>query len=110
MAEFRETIDIATPIAGVWDVLTDIGTISAWNPGVKQSHQTTSGPVANGACRHCNLGGKNYLEEEVVKFESPTDITFRITATNLPFDTADIRFRPVSNGAATVIVSPVYQL
>ena len=72
---------------------------------------STSGEVTKGACRHCNLGGKNYLEEEVVSFQPPTDITFRITDTNLPFDTADIRFTLVSEGDATAVtVSPLYQL
>jgi carbon monoxide dehydrogenase subunit G len=111
VSEFSETVSINTSIAKVWATLADIGTISSWNPGVKESHQTTSGEVAKGACRHCGLGGKNYLEEEVVLYQPPTNITFRITATNLPFDAADIRFTLVSDGDATAVtVSPLYQL
>ncbi len=111
MSEFSESIHINAPIAQVWDVLADIGSIADWNPGVKKSHQTTSGEIANGSCRRCELGGKNYLDEEVVSFLPRSNITFRITDTNMPFETADIRFNLSSEGdATTVTVSPLYQL
>ena len=92
MAAFTEKIIIDAPIEKVWSALADIGTISTWNPGVKESHQTTNGDVAIGSCRRCELGGKNYLDEEVILFEPLSKITFRITDTNLPFASADIRF------------------
>jgi len=111
MSEFSETIRIDAPVAEVWAVLADIGTISDWNPGVKESRQTTGGEVANGSCRHCDLGGKNYLDEEVVSFEPYSKITFRITGTNLPFASADIRFNLETEDNVTVVeVSPLYEL
>ena len=111
MAEFIESIRIDAPIDRVWAVLADIGSIADWNPGVKESRQTTSGEVGTGAGRRCELGGRNYLDEEVVTFEPPDRITFRITATNLPFASADIRFelQAASNGT-DVTVSPIYTL
>ena len=95
----------------VWDSLADIGNIYVWNPGVVHSEQTTPGDVGMGACRRCNVGGKNYLIEEVVDFERPYKLTMRITETNLPFKTADIRFwiEPQRN-ETLVTVSPTYQL
>jgi uncharacterized protein YndB with AHSA1/START domain len=111
MSEFQETILINAPIAEVWAALADIGTISDWNPGVKASRQTTAGEVGAGSCRRCDLGGRNYLDEEVVSFEPGSNITFRITDTNLPFKTADIRFRLRAEGGATAVeVSPIYRL
>jgi uncharacterized protein YndB with AHSA1/START domain len=111
MSEFVESVCVDAPIEQVWAALADIGAISEWNPGVKESLQTTVGKVAKGACRRCELGGKNYLDEEVVEFEAPFHITFRITDTNLPFKTADIRFSLKSEGTATVVtVSPLYEL
>jgi uncharacterized protein YndB with AHSA1/START domain len=111
MSEFTETIHINAPVAEVWAVLADIGTISDWNPGVKASRQTTDGEVTNGSCRSCDLGGKNYLDEEVVSFEPSSKITFRITDTNLPFASADIRFNLMIEGNGTVVeVSPLYKL
>ena len=111
MGEFAESIIISAPIEQVWQTLADIGSIYLWNPGVKASNQTTSGEVGVGSCRHCNLGGKNFLDEEVVTFEPYNKIIFRITNTNMPFKTADIRFTLQPNGTATdVTVSPIYQL
>jgi len=111
VANFTETILIDAPAAEVWTALADIGAISAWNPGVKQSHQTTRGDAALGSCRRCELGGKNYLEEEVVLFEPTARITFRITDTNLPFASADIRFDLDARGSTTQVeVSPLYEL
>lgn len=111
MSEFAESIDINASRAAVWAELADIGAISEWNPGVRSSWQTTSGDVSNGSCRRCELGGKNYLDEEVVLFEPSAGITFRITDTNMPFETADIRFSLSGDGEIThVVVSPKYTL
>ena len=111
MSEFKETIEISAAQEHVWEVLADIGTICEWNPGVKDSKQTSPGDVSVGATRHCDLGGRNYLDEEVVEFAPDSHITIRITDTNLPFKSADIRFSLVSAGANTLVtVSPDYQL
>jgi len=111
VTEFTETVRIDASTAEVWAALADIGSISSWNPGVKGSHQTSSGDVASGSSRRCELGGRNYLDEEVVLFEPPAKITFRITETNLPFESADIRFELKAHGHATQVeVSPLYSL
>ncbi len=111
MGEFEEQVTISAPAEKVWDSLADIGNIYVWNPGVVHSEQTTLGDVDMGACRRCELGGKNYLIEEVVEFERPYKLTMRITETNLPFKTADIRFWIEPKGdESRVTVSPTYQL
>ncbi len=111
MSEFTESITISASPEQVWAVLADIGSISVWNPGVEHSEQTNTGDVEVGATRRCELGGKNYLDEEVVVFEPHRRITIRITDTNLPFDSADIRFSLEPHGGETIVtVSPAYQL
>ena len=111
MSEFEESLTINASPGQVWSTLADIGAIARWNPGVKHSEQTTVGDVGHGSCRRCDLGGKNYLAEEVVMFEPVSRITFRIVDTNLPFRSADIHFRIEPSGdAALVTVSPVYEL
>ncbi len=111
MGEFEESITIEASPEKVWEVLADIGSIYIWNPGVVRSKQTTPGRVDIGSRRRCDLGGKNYLEEEVVTFDPPRRLTIRITDTNLPFETADIRFviEP-SRDKALVKVSPKYRI
>ncbi|MFB3091506.1 MAG: SRPBCC family protein [Gammaproteobacteria bacterium] len=111
MSEFEEIIAIEASPEKVWVVLADIGNIYLWNPGIVHSEQTSSGTVGVGSCRRCVLGYKNYLDEEVVVFEPSRQMTIRITDTNLPFKTADIRFTLEPDGNKTIVkVSPKYRL
>lgn len=111
MGEFEEQIIISASTDKVWNVLADIRNIYLWNPGVVRSKLTTHGEVCVGACRHCNLGGKNYINEEVIEFEKPQRLTMRINETNLPFKEAEIRFTVELQGDKTLVrVSPKYQL
>ena len=111
MSEFAvETVINASP-ERVWATLSDIGTISEWNPGVQASHTTSEQAKGIGACRHCNLGSAGYLDEEVVTWQENEATTFRIVGTNMPFASADIRFLldPHPNGTQ-VTCSPIYKL
>ena len=111
MTTFAVQTTIDAPVTAVWQALADIGTIYQWNPGVKASHRTSEQAEGVGACRYCDLGGKNYLEERVVAWEPEKQLTMRITGTNLPFKTADIRFTLTPVGDQTAVtVSPLYQL
>jgi len=67
MGSFERSTRIEAPVASVWEVLADIGTIAEWNPGVVRSYVTGSREGEVRAARHCDLGGKNYLAEEVVE-------------------------------------------
>ena len=64
MHEFKEAIIIESPIDQVWDVLTDIGSIAEWNPGVVASELTSEGAITKGSSRHCDRSGKKYLKED----------------------------------------------
>ena len=110
MTSFEQHITIDAPLATVWAVLADIGSISVWNPGVEASH-TTNETLGLGGTRHCDLKGNSFLKEEVVKFEPEQALTMRITDSNMPFKYADIRFTLAStDGQTTVSVSPEYEL
>ena len=111
MSSFSTAIKIDAPVRAVWEVLADVASIYRWNPGVVNSHATTQDTTGLGACRHCDLGGNSYLDEEVVEWQADERLTMRITDTNLPFKTADIRFRLRAEGDGTVVtVSPEYRL
>ena len=108
---FSESTMIKTAPADVWHVLADIGSISDWNPGVKESHVINQSASGVGTQRYCGLGGRNYLHESVVGMEEARSLTMRIDETNLPFKSADIRFTLEPVGAGTwVTVSPEYEL
>lgn len=93
----------------VWNVLADIGNIAQWHPGVKASN-LISNEGGLEASRHCDLGGKNYLDEQVVIWKPEQQLTFRITETNLPM-TAEIHFHLTATARGTQVeVKPVYQV
>ncbi|MEM7029202.1 MAG: SRPBCC family protein [Chloroflexota bacterium] len=111
MSTFEVTTTIDAPPDKVWQALADIGNIHQWNPGVVDSHVNTEQMAGVGAGRHCNLGGKNYLDETVVAWEDEKRLTMRIIGTNMPFKSADIRFTLLPQNEATeVTVSPIYEL
>lgn len=97
----------------VWDVLSNIGEIHRWNPGVLNSK--IIGDLGSGlaAKRLCELPGKRFLDEEVVVWEPQHRLTMRIVDSNLPFRSADIQFELTDgreDATTQVIVSPEYQL
>ncbi|UCC53933.1 MAG: SRPBCC family protein [Anaerolineaceae bacterium] len=111
MGSFATETKIEAPVNEVWQALGEIGDIYRWNPGVQASHTTSEQKAGLGATRFCDLGGKNYLDEEVVTWQPNEKLTMRITGTNLPFATADIRFTLRPEGDATMVtVSPLYKL
>ena len=111
MGSFAMETKIEAPVTEVWQALGEIGDIYRWNPGVRASHTTSDQEAGLGATRYCDLGGKNYLDEEVVLWQPNEKLTMRITGTNLPFATADIRFTlHPENGSTVVTVSPLYKL
>ncbi|MDJ0955170.1 MAG: SRPBCC family protein [Acidimicrobiia bacterium] len=111
MSTFTTSIVINAPSDEVWATLADIPSIHEWNPGVEASHGTSEETTGLGATRHCDLGGRNFLDEEVVKYETGRRLTMRIVDSNMPFRSADIHFRLEPEGnATTVSVSPDYRL
>ncbi len=111
MSGFERSTCIKAPVASVWEVLADIGSIADWNPGVVRSYVTGDRAGDVGAARHCDLGGKNYLDEEVVEWEEGRLLTMRVVGSNMPFKTADIRFTLSAKGEGTAVtVAPAYSL
>ena len=111
MTVFTRDIVIEAPVGEVWKVLADIGNIHLWNPGVLSSQVTTPKSTGLGACRHCNLGGKNYLDEEVVEWDVDKRLTMKVNKTNMPFKSVDVHFTLHSkNGSTVVTVSPEYEV
>lgn len=111
MSSFSKEVFIQAKPEEVWKVLSDIGEIHTWNPGVIDSHLTSESGQGIGTARYCDLGGGNYLDESVVVWDPDRALTMRITGTNLPFKSADIRFTLREEGEGTAVtVSPLYEL
>lgn len=101
---------IKAPVAEVWDALANIGEISQWHPGVKESHLTGEASAGLNASRYCDFGGGNFADEKVVEWQEGERITMRVVKTNLPLESADIRFTlRETNGGTQVKLSPEYK-
>ncbi len=96
MGAFTRSIRIGRPIAEVWSVLADIGSIADWNPGVIAS-RTTSGQVeGEGARRFCDLGRRMHLDE----VDDGTEVTVS--------PDYSLRFGPVGRIMDAVMVRRTY--
>jgi len=110
MRTFNEDILINAPAEKVWPILSDIGSIYEWNPGVIKSYKTSENDGL-GSSRHCDLKGKSYMKETVVHWIPNEAITMRITESDLSFRSADIRFSlKKESNSVRVFVSPIYKL
>ena len=76
MATFAVETTINTPVQEVWRVLADIGNIHRWNPGVVESHLTGDQAEGVGACRTCDLGRNNFLDEKNL-FQSESYLNYQ---------------------------------
>jgi carbon monoxide dehydrogenase subunit G len=109
MSTFETDVIVDAPVEQVWDVLANIGAIHEWNPGVRESYATSEDTTGLGATRFCDLGGKNYLDEQVVEFEYCRKLTMRVTGTNMPLKAVDIHFTLEAQGDQTrVTCAPDY--
>ena len=104
MSGFERSTCIKAPVASVWEVLADIGSIADWNPGVVRSYVTGDRAGEVGSARHCDLGGKNYLDEEVVEWEEGRLLTMRVVGSNMPFKTAHLACRSARVASASGFV------
>ena len=78
MSSFSTEISIDATVDSVWAVLADFGTIDRWNPGIVGSQLTTDRAAGVEAARRCDLGGRSYLKEEVVEWETGKRLTLRV--------------------------------
>ena len=101
MPEFTITRMINAPVEAVWEVLDDFGDIQRWNPGVKSSALTSSGPVAEGTSRHCDFSPIGAVNERIQRYEPKQRLTVEINETfKLPISrgVADFRLSPDGDG------------
>ena len=115
MTSFSTSIKVNAPREKVWEVLSDLGSIYKWNPGVAHSHSTSDALDGEGATRHCDLqNGKmkiGYLEERAFDWHDGEGYTIDIYASNMPLSDSTVEFEIDSDGAETIVtVTPRYRV
>ena len=113
MSNFSAQIKINAPKEQVWAVLSDLGSIYKWNPGVSHSYCTSDSSGGEGATRHCDIQTplKGYLEERAFDWREGESFKIEIYDTNFPLKRNIIQFSLRADGSYTIVeVSPEYQL
>ncbi len=112
MASVSSKIHIGAPKDQVWEVLSDLGGIYKWNPGVSSSHYTSEQTQGDGATRHCDLESpRGYLEERALEWRDGEGYVIDVYDSNLPIEKNRIEFSLTAEGdGATVTVTPDYKL
>ena len=94
-------------------VLSDLGNIYKWNPGVSYSYATSESNGGAGATRHCDVQGpiKGYLEERAFDWREGEGFKIEVYASNFPVKRIVAHFNLRDDHGDTVVeVSPEYQL
>jgi hypothetical protein len=96
----------------VWARLADFGAIADWNVGVEKSYVTSTKGKGCVDCHHYDVGGSNYLDEEVMTFIGKQAMMSHRTDTNLPIYLTVIRFPVLFNNLTSTLVtcSPLFKL
>ena len=113
MSNFSAQIKITAPKEQVWAVLSDLGSIYKWNPGIAHSYSTSETSGCEGATRHCDIQTplKGYLEERAFDWREGESFKIDIYDTNFPLKKNVVQFSLRADGSDTVVeVSPEYQL
>ncbi|MEM9133756.1 MAG: SRPBCC family protein [Actinomycetota bacterium] len=101
MNTFTITRDIDAPPATVWDILDDFGNIADWSPGIRRSTLTSTGPVGQGATRHCDFAPMGGVNERITHHEPGRRMTVHLYETfKMPVTDAiaDFRLEPDGDG------------
>lgn len=103
MGSFATSVRIEAPKERVWEVLSDLGSIYKWNPGITHSYTTSEAATGENAMRQCDLPGGGFLRERAFHWSEGEGFTIEIYETSLPMKESFVDFRATAEGEATVV-------
>lgn len=100
MNKIEKKLSINAPKAQVWDVISDLGGIQNYNPGVKKSYYNTDIKSGEGAGRVCEFYPMGKVDEKAIQWEDGDNYTLHIKPLEkLPFfKEGKAHFSLTSNG------------
>ncbi len=103
MGSFTTSVRIDASREQVWAVLSDLGSIYKWNPGIAHSHTTSDEATGDNAMRQCDLPDGGFLRERAFNWSEGEGFTIEIYETSLPLKESFVDFRATPAGEATVV-------
>ena len=103
MGSFTTSVRIDASKDRVWEVLSDLGAIYKWNPGIAHSFTTSDAARGDNAMRQCDLPDGGFLRERAFNWSEGEGFTIEIYDTSLPLKESFVDFRATPEGEATVV-------
>jgi uncharacterized membrane protein len=103
MGSYATNVTINAPADKVWNVLSDLGSIYKWNPGISHSHSTSDEPSGENATRQCDLPNGGFLRERAFNWRDGEGYTIDVYETTLPLKKNHVDFRLADHGDSTVV-------
>ena len=103
MGSFATSVRIEAPKERVWEVLSDLGSIYKWNPGITHSYTTSDAATGENAMRQCDLPDGGFLRERAFNWNEGEGFTINVYETSLPMKESFVDFRATAEGEATVV-------
>ncbi|MBL4585541.1 MAG: SRPBCC family protein [Flavobacteriales bacterium] len=107
MTTFKKQITVNASKQKVWDVLSDLGGVMKFHPGVKKSYYTTDQTEGIGAARICELAPMGKIEETAVSWKDGESYTLKIDPIEKAPPVKDflVEILLIEKGANQVVVS-----
>jgi uncharacterized membrane protein len=103
MSSYATNVTINAPADKVWHILSDLGSIYKWNPGIIHSHSTSDAPSGEDATRQCDLPSGGFLRERAFNWREGEGYTIEVYETTLPLKKNHVDFHITPHGDATVV-------
>ena len=103
MGSFATSVRIDASREQVWAVLSDLGSIYKWNPGIEHSFATSDEATGDDAMRQCDLPDGGFLRERAFNWSEGEGFTIEVYETSLPLKESFVDFRATPEGEATVV-------
>ena len=103
MGSFATSVRIDAPKDRVWEVLSDLGSIYKWNPGIAHSFTTSDEATGDNAMRQCDLPDGGFLRERAFNWSDGEGFTIEVYETSLPLKESFVDFRATPEGEGTVV-------
>jgi uncharacterized protein YndB with AHSA1/START domain len=94
MQSIRSELRIEAPRFLVWDALSDMRTVSEWNPGIDDAECLSEEASGLGARRRCYTHPTGWMTESVSEWEEGTCVAFSVEDAT-----------PLKNGVARFVLS-----
>jgi len=103
MGSYSTNVTIDAPAGQVWDVLSDLGSIYKWNPGITHSRLTSDAPPGEDATRQCDLPNGGFLRERAFNWRDGEGYTIEVYESTLPMERSEVDFRITPHGESSVV-------